>query len=119
MEVSVYSFTITGKYAQCVNIVATLVSISTHVKECTRMNCGHKEDCGNRYSWAEQHLSKCAIAKQFDTNGESSRGLKLRKGCFIPAWAVIGEYMGKLLRVRRGRKNKNLQYIVEIDKATH
>jgi hypothetical protein len=93
------------------------VSILTHVKEYTRKNCGHKEDCGNRFSWAKRHLSKCIIAKQVDTNGESSWGLKMRRGCFIPAWAVISEYTGKL--ARRGRKNKNSQYIVEIDKATH
>jgi len=81
------------------------------------MNCGHKEDCGNRYSWADHHLLKCVIAKQFDTDGKSSWGLKVRRGCFILAWAVIGEYTGKL--ARRDRKNKNLQYIVEIDKTTH
>ena len=108
---------VTCKNARCVDNLATSVSIHTHVKECTRKSCGHKEDCGNRYSWAEHHLSKCVVAKQFDTDGESSRGLKVRRGCLIPAWAVIGEYTGKL--VGRGRKNKNSQYIVEIDKTTH
>lgn len=89
--------------------------ISIHVRECTNTNCGNEGDCGNKYSKAPTHLGSCVIAKQFNNNGEPIRGLKVREGCSIPGWEVIGEYTGT---VTKRRKNKDSQYIVEIDNFT-
>ena len=43
--------------------------------------------------------------------------MKVMKGAFIPAWSVIREYTGKV--VRRGRQNQDSQYIAEIDDSTY
>jgi hypothetical protein len=92
-------------------------SIRIRVKECTRNNCASLRDCGNRYTCAEHHLSKCVVAEQFRVAGGSIRGLKVMKGAFIPAWSVIGEYTGKV--VRRGRQNQDSEYVAEIDDSTY
>jgi hypothetical protein len=91
-------------------------TIRLHVKECTRKNCGNLQDCGNKYTSVEHHLSKCVVAKQYDCDGGSSLGLKVMKGHIIPAWAVIGEYTGTV--TTRGRENKHSDYIVEVDNRT-
>jgi hypothetical protein len=72
--------------------------ISIYVKECTAKNGGNNGDYSNKYLHSPTHLLKYVVDKQFDSNGEWIWGLKVRQGYFIPAWAVIVEYMGKMVK---------------------
>jgi hypothetical protein len=72
-------------------------------------NCGNHGECGNKYLHTPHHLWKCVVAKQVDKNSESILGLKVGGGYFIPVWAVIGEYTGKVVRGGRGRKTLTMR----------
>lgn len=88
-----------------------------HVKQYTTEHCWNDGDCGNKYLHSSIHLWKCVVTNQFDNNGDTIWGLTLRgrQGYFIPAWAVLGKHMGKV--VKGERNNKDSQYIVEINKT--
>jgi hypothetical protein len=75
-------------------------------------------DCGNKYrpSLTQWHAHKTVVVcDQYKGRGQMMKGLKVRDGESIPAWGVIAEYTGTILK--KVPKTNKSHYIFQASKT--